>query len=147
MPVKVRGTGKKSTTSPASSRPRVTSWPSSPPPTPSLSYTRYTFRIDGRSYARYMRDQMETYLADRGELPIGVTLDLPKSYVDMTGDGELWVGEDGLPLRQILHLRFPQRADEQEITADVTVDFGFGDVARNEQPIPPLRCCCACPHR
>ena len=101
-------------------------------------YTRYTFRIDGRSYARYLRDQMETYLADQGELPIGVTLDLPKSYVDMTGDGEFWVGENGLPLRQILHLHFPPRPDEQEITADVTVDFDFGDAALNQQRTPPL---------
>ena len=98
----------------------------------------YTFRIDGRSYARYLRDQMETYLTDRGELPIGVTLDLPKGYVDMTGDGELWVAENGLPLRQILHLHFPPRPDEQEITADVTVDFDFGDVARSAPVTTPL---------
>jgi len=92
----------------------------------SVTFTRYTFRIDGRSYAAYLRDQLERHLAEQSELPPGVELDLPKQYVDMTGEGELWVGADGLPLRQILHLHFPPRPDDQEIHAEVTVDFsGF----------------------
>ncbi|MEA3342286.1 MAG: hypothetical protein U9R15_20155, partial [Chloroflexota bacterium] len=90
------------------------------------SPTRYTFRIDGHSYAAYLRDQMERRLTETGELPTSVTLDLPKQYVDMTGTGELWVSADGLPVRQILHLHFPPTPDEQEISAEVTVDFaGF----------------------
>ncbi len=72
-----------------------------------VTFTRYIFRVDGRAYATYLRDQLETRLAEQGELPPGASLDLPKQYVDMTGAGELWVGDDGLPLRQILHLHFP----------------------------------------
>jgi|GEM_PF-861398 len=87
--------------------------------------SRFTFDIDGRAYAAYLRDQMTRYLAERGELPPGVELDLPKSYVDMTGDGELWLDAAGYPLRQILRLRFPPRPDEHEIHAEVTVDFDF----------------------
>jgi type II secretory pathway pseudopilin PulG/subtilisin-like proprotein convertase family protein len=85
--------------------------------------SRFTFDIDGRSYAAYARDQLEKYLTDKGELPPGVSLDLSQTYADMTGEGELWVGADGLPLRQILHLQFPPVKDEQEIRAEVTVDF------------------------
>ncbi len=85
--------------------------------------TQYVFRIDGPSYAAYVRDQLERYLTEKGELPPGVSLELPKTYKKMTGQGELWIGADGLPLRQIMHLQFPPVKDEQEVRAEVTVDF------------------------
>jgi hypothetical protein len=94
-------------------------------------FTRYTFRVDGLSYARYIRGQIEQHLAEQGELPTGVDLDLPHQYVDMTGQGELWIGPDGLPLRQIIHLEMPERPDvriEAEITVDF-VDFGYAQQA------------------
>ncbi len=87
----------------------------------------FTFDIDGRSYAMYVRDQIEKRLAEKGELPPGLTLDLPRQYVDMQGTGELWIGSNGLPLRQVIHLEFPPRPDEQQIVADITTDFAdFG---------------------
>lgn len=90
-----------------------------------VALTRYTFRIDGPAYAAYVRDQLEAHLTRSGELPPGVSLDLPEQYVKMTGDGELWVGNNGLPLRQILHLTFPPGAGEQ-IRSEATIDFsGF----------------------
>lgn len=97
--------------------------------------TRYIFDIDGRSYAVYLRDQMEKWLTERGDLPPGVELDLPEQYVNMTGEGELWVGADGLPVRQILRLRFPPTADDQEIQAEIVVDFYF-DPARASRFAP-----------
>ncbi|RLC61374.1 MAG: hypothetical protein DRI48_10840, partial [Chloroflexi bacterium] len=94
--------------------------------------TRYVFDIDGRAYAAYMRDQLEQYLAEQGELPPGVELDLPKQYVHMTGQGELWVDAAGYPLRQILRLDFPATPNEQEIQAEITVDFsGFERVSES----------------
>ena len=87
--------------------------------------SRFTFDVDGRSYAAYLRDQMDKHLAEHGVLPPGVTLGLPRQYVNVTGDGELWVDENGLPARQILRLQFPPTADGQEIRAEVTVDFHF----------------------
>ncbi|MFN2286250.1 MAG: hypothetical protein ACK2UQ_17675, partial [Anaerolineae bacterium] len=88
-----------------------------------VSFTRYTFKIDGHRYAAYVRDQMEAQLTESGELPMGVNLDLPKQYVEMTGEGELWVGRDGLPLRQTLRLAFPPRSDDQQITSEATIYF------------------------
>ncbi|MGQ0603020.1 MAG: hypothetical protein ACT4QE_15155, partial [Anaerolineales bacterium] len=68
-------------------------------------------------------------LAERGGLPPGVTLDLPRAYTGMTGTGELWVNADGFPIRQILRLQFPATGDERA-EAEVTVDFsGFGSPA------------------
>ncbi len=85
--------------------------------------SRFTFDVSGPSYAAYVRDQLEQVLADKGQLPVGVSLDLPQTYMDMTGTGELWISDDGLPLRQIMHLQFPTSPDEQRLNADVTVDF------------------------
>ncbi len=89
-----------------------------------ISFSRYTFRVDGLGYARYLREQIQQRMSENGELPPGVDLDMPREYVDMSGEGELWVGEDGLPLRQIVHLQMPERPDV-EVHADVTVDFDF----------------------
>jgi len=62
-----------------------------------LPYTRYSYQIDGPRYAAFIRDQMQVQLTAKGELPPGVTLDLPASYRDMGGTGELWVDAEGLP--------------------------------------------------
>jgi len=95
-----------------------------------VTFTRYTFRIDGRAFAAYLRDQLQRRLVETGELPPGVELDLPRTLVEMTGEGELWVGRNGLPIRQTLHLQFPDR-DDHQVSAQVAVDFfGFGPVSR-----------------
>jgi hypothetical protein len=93
-----------------------------------VTFTRYTFRVNGPGFAAYVRDQMEKHLAERGELPLGVSLDLPRAYVGMRGAGEVWVGSDGLPLRQSLKLQFPPQND-QRLEANIEVsfsDFGSG---------------------
>lgn len=93
-----------------------------------VTFTRYTFRVDSPAFAAYVRDQLQQSLAKRGELPAGVTLDLPRAYVNLTGAGEVWISAEGLPLRQTLHLQFPPQ-NEQTTEAEVTVDFsGFGAV-------------------
>jgi hypothetical protein len=44
----------------------------------------------------------------------------------MVGSGELWVGSDGLPLRQLLTLQFPAQDDEQ-VSSQIVVNFSqFG---------------------
>jgi hypothetical protein len=91
-----------------------------------ISFTRYSFQIDSPRFAAHMHKELEATLRARGELPPGLRLDVPAYYRDMIGSGELWVGEDGLPLRQILHLQFPEQHDEQ-VQAQMTVDFSrFG---------------------
>src|SRR5262249_37212388 len=59
-------------------------------------------------------------------LPPDSNLTVSQYYRDMTGDGELWVAENGLPVRQILNLTFPEQHDES-LNAQITVDFSqFG---------------------
>ena len=94
-----------------------------------VNLTRYSFTIDGPTFAAYMRDQTEQALRAKGELPTDIHLDLSAYYREMTGDGELWVGENGLPLRQILNLNFPEQ-HEQTTHAQIVVDFShFGTPA------------------
>lgn len=104
-----------------------------------ITFTRYTFAIDGPRYARHVHQQLTEQLRATGELPHGITLELPTQYVEMTGTGELWIDGRGLPLRQILQLHFPaQGADSlsqgsHSTQADITVNFsGFPEA-------PPLQ--------
>jgi uncharacterized repeat protein (TIGR01451 family) len=92
-----------------------------------MTFTRYTFSVDGPRFAAHMREQLEQRLARQGKLPPGVSLDLASTYADMTGSGELWISQGGavpkgLPLRQTLDLRFPDE-QSQAIGAQLTVDF------------------------
>ncbi len=91
-----------------------------------VSFIRYRFIVDGPRFAAFVRDQLQAHLSAQGELPPGVTLEIPSVYAEMTGSGELYVGADGLPLHQLLWLRFPEQND-QRIDAEITVDFShFG---------------------
>ncbi|MGD2077143.1 MAG: hypothetical protein PVH18_02095, partial [Chloroflexota bacterium] len=78
--------------------------------------TRYTFSVDGPRFAAYMRDQLRDQMVANGELPPNMSVELPKIYVEMTGQGELWVGADGLPIRQEISLNMPEAASPQEGT-------------------------------
>ncbi len=92
---------------------------------------RYSFRLDGTAFAKLMRDQLEQTMREKGQLPSGVNLDLPQVYVHMEGQGELWIGDDGLPARQIVHLVLPAIPGRDErVEADITITFAqFAPVA------------------
>ncbi len=86
-----------------------------------LTFSRYTFTIDGTLLATQLRDQFQADFARRGELPAGIQFQLPRRYVEMIGSGELWLNQDGLPLRQIISMQFPPEGDfrqEVELTTD-----------------------------
>ena len=87
-----------------------------------VSFTRYTFALDGPAFANYMHEQLTAAMRAKGELPASAQLDPPAYYRDMTGDGELWIGANGLPLRQLLNLHFPEQ-NEERVEANMTVDF------------------------
>ncbi len=82
----------------------------------------YTFDVNGRGFAAYLEEQLTDQMAARGELPPGAVVDLSKQFSGLSGSGEIWIGADGLPVRQVLHVQFPPTSQEQ-IQADVTVSF------------------------
>jgi hypothetical protein len=88
--------------------------------------TRYSFTIDGPAFAAFVRDQIEQAMRAKEALPLDSHLTVSQYYHDMTGDGELWVAQNGLPVRQVLNLAFPEQRDES-LNAQITVDFSqFG---------------------
>lgn len=96
---------------------------SHPPETKAgILYTRHEFTIDAIAYARWQRDQLNEAFRARGELPPGVSLDVPESLLQAEVSGELWVGADGLPIRQILVVHLPEGGDGV-ISLKTTTDF------------------------
>lgn len=92
-----------------------------------VSFTRLTFRIDGPALAASLRDELDRALRARETLPAGMETGVPAAYSDLTGSGELWVGQDGLPLRQVLTLHFPEQGGEQ---VSATINTSFSDYGR-----------------
>ncbi|MCB0194085.1 MAG: LamG domain-containing protein, partial [Anaerolineae bacterium] len=95
---------------------------------------RYTFDLNGLQYARFMRSQLEDTLRRQGELPPGLSLDLSRHYVDMVGHGEIWINAAGLPVHQVIHLKFPPDRQALEwVEADITTDFRDWALGADEQ--------------
>ncbi|NOZ04951.1 MAG: hypothetical protein GXP41_01170, partial [Chloroflexi bacterium] len=92
-----------------------------------LHAARYTFDVDGPAFGRYLRDQLERYLQENGELPAGLTLDVSNQYRSIIGHGEVWIDSDGLPQHLTVHLEYPQQPNGERITADIKTDFAQFD--------------------
>ena len=84
--------------------------------------TKYSFTLDGSVFATMMAEQAEDLLRARGELQPGQRVTPSPFHRDTVGSGELWVGDDGLPLRQEVSLKFPEQVDTST-SAIITVDF------------------------
>ncbi len=95
---------------------------STAPPAGENGVTCYAFDIDGPGFANYMEDRLIHQLADQGKLPVGVEVDLSEQLASLSGTGEIWIGVDGLPVRQVLHLQFPATSQDQT-RADIQVSF------------------------
>ena len=93
------------------------------------SKIRYSYRIDGPTFAAYIRDLMRAQMIRRGELTADSQLDLPQYFAEMQGTGELWVSADGLPLRQLVNLQFPPK-DGHWVAAKLDISFGFDPAVR-----------------
>lgn len=92
-----------------------------------IRYSQFAFDVDGPAFAEHMRAQMEEELYRSGKLPPGISLDASRLYADTTGKGEIWLDDDGLPLRQVVNLRFPPDHREQ-VEVTIETDFsGWGD--------------------
>ena len=104
------------------------------------AHRHYSYDIDGATFAAYLRTQVARQMTQRGELPPNANLELPPSFAQLRGSGELWVSADGLPLRQLANLRFPEQ-DGQWVNAilDVTFRFDKEVVADQQKPLANLQ--------
>ena len=80
--------------------------------------TKYEFGLDGPAFAAVTAAQME----QASSLAPGSRVVPSSVYEGVSGAGELWVGADGLPVRQSLSLEFPGAGGESTATS-MTIDF------------------------
>ncbi len=86
--------------------------------------TFYTFELNSVRFAEYMRTQLETAMRQQGQLPPQINLGLIDQYVHMQATGSLWLNDQGLPIREQLHLVFPAEREALNWNeADVTTTF------------------------
>ena len=88
--------------------------------------TRYTFAIDGPRFAQYTTDQLADRYRRQGVLPAGTSITAASTLVDLSGTGEIWLSDEGLPLRQMLKVSAPNPGQPERTNATITSDFsGF----------------------
>lgn len=87
------------------------------------SFTRYTFDMDGPAFAKHMQQQLQAELQRSGKLPAGLSVDVVNYYNDMEGTGEVWVNDQGLPIRQTLQVAFPHPYNQETVEASITTNF------------------------
>lgn len=90
-----------------------------------LTYTHYTFDMDGPAFARYMLTEIERHYEKYGVRPAGVELAPPEAYQRLTGHGELWVNEAGLPAQLVIQVEMPDQPQEGERVAAVITNNYF----------------------
>ncbi|MDT8304557.1 MAG: Ig-like domain-containing protein, partial [Anaerolineae bacterium] len=95
-------------------------------------FTKYTFQFDGAQYGQYLAAKQERN--SEGPLPPGATYAAPEVVRRMSGTGELWLDEAGLPRRQSLVIDMPAANAYYDGRMTLTADY------RNfaEAPLPPV---------
>lgn len=97
-----------------------------------FTYEKYSFDLDTTAYANQLRQQLEAQMAQYGRLPAGFTLQTPDVYRQMTGTGQLWLDENGLPRRLEMSLELPATNERGRVSALITTDLSGYDTAAIE---------------
>ncbi|MEM9775588.1 MAG: hypothetical protein AAF902_13485, partial [Chloroflexota bacterium] len=91
-----------------------------------VNYDRYTFELDSDAYASHMEQQMREHLQQFGSLPPGIRFSTADIYAQAMGTGEIWLDENGLPVRMTVNLDVPAHRETGRAVSDITTDFiGF----------------------
>ncbi len=91
--------------------------------TAELNVTRYSFDLDGTRFASFMRDQMIAELQRSGELPGGMSLGLSDKLVGMDGSGQVWIDRDGMLVRMLVEIRFPDEMNGEHVEAKISTTY------------------------
>ena len=82
------------------------------------------FEVDGPTFARYIQEQFKD--STPADAPPGLT-NAPSPLISgMSGNGQLWVDESGLPRRQILELSIPNASEQYNVEVYMVVDLRYG---------------------
>ena len=99
------------------------------PPEGHPELTRYGFALDGVAFERYIRAQAEEALRAEPGAPDNLTLREVPSLQKLSGQGELWVNAEGLPVRQVLDVEMPEVSEYYGAQLHLVVDLaGYGKV-------------------
>lgn len=91
-------------------------------------YTAYSFNINGPAFANYIRDQMmKSAAASVNALPSPI-------LQRISGQGQLWVNENGLPSRQIMDIEIPEASDDYNARVHIVLDYQFAGEAAYHLP-------------
>lgn len=89
-------------------------------------YDRFGFDIDTTAYAGILRAQLDAQLDQYGSLPAGMTLKTPEIYRQISGQGQVWLDDAGMPRRLEVQLSIPPQANQGRVDAKIVTDlFGF----------------------
>jgi hypothetical protein len=92
------------------------------------TYTRYAFTIDGPRLAQAIIKRMNQSQ--------GAEIQSSPMLIQMTGTGELWVDQSGLPYKQILNLDLPQvNAQYASHSRMVAMFSDFGSITSIQRPV------------
>src|SRR3990172_13105121 len=98
-------------------------------PTGHPNLQRYGFIIDGPQYAEYVRLQAEAALKAEPGAPQGLSIKPMPVLEQLSGQGELWVNEAGLPVREIIKLEIPEVNPQYSARISITANFSaYGKV-------------------
>ena len=88
-----------------------------------LSFTTYSFDLDGPAMANYIDRITNQMLQEQGELPQGMEVNAGEGFREMTGQGRVWIGEDGYLARIEVDLALPADDSGERVEAQLTSDF------------------------
>lgn len=91
--------------------------------TTAVSVTRYSFNVDSNVYASEMRDLMVAELQRSGKLPLGMQLSVSDQYRGMVASGQIWVSEEGLPVRMVVTMKMPPEKTGEHVESTITTDY------------------------
>ncbi|MEM7798765.1 MAG: hypothetical protein AAF633_06220, partial [Chloroflexota bacterium] len=84
--------------------------------------TIYTFDINGEAYANYVARTIRENLPPEKQ---GAIISPAPMLKAMTGSGELWLDQDGVPRRQILNTNVPEVNARYSARSEMVITFGY----------------------
>jgi hypothetical protein len=107
------------------------------PPEGHPELVRYGFEVSGPRYAEYVRQQAEAQLRAEPGAPEGLTIEPLPALQTLNGQGELWVNQAGLPVRQVLEIAMPEVTAQYSARIQMRVDLsGYGQVEALPRAVP-----------
>ncbi len=84
---------------------------------------RYSFDLDGVRFEEYVRRQAEEALQAEPGAPDEINVSPSKPLQSISGRGELWVNEQGLPVREVLDVEIPEASAAYSARVHMVIDL------------------------